>query len=103
MKMLKESISNDAKERGEIKLSMQATINNATSTATSATSATTFATSVITRSSDTYIYGNGIVAVLVIAACVFFAYNTKSSQAANKEPIKQCSSMLRYDVQKSYI
>ena len=28
------------------------------------------------QSSDTYIYGAGILAVLAIGACVFFAYNT---------------------------
>ena len=35
-----------------------------------------------TRSNDTYIYGVGILAVLAIGACVFFAYNT--SQTKNK-------------------
>ena len=34
------------------------------------------------RSSDTYVYGVGILAVLVIGACVVFAYNT--SQAEKK-------------------
>ena len=29
-----------------------------------------------TRSNDTYIYGVGILAVLAIGVCVFFAYNT---------------------------
>ena len=29
-----------------------------------------------TRSSDTYVYGFGILAVLAIGVCVFFAYNT---------------------------
>ena len=37
------------------------------------------------RSSDTYIHGVRIVAVLVIYTCVFFSFDKKSSQAANKE------------------
>ena len=44
------------------------------------TPSTSFST---TRSSGTYIYGIGILAVLAIGACVFFAYNT--FQAANKK------------------
>ena len=35
------------------------------------------------RSIDTYIYGVGILAVLAIGVCVFFAYN--NSQAKNKK------------------
>ena len=53
------------------------------------TSATVCATGAITRSSDTYIYGVGIVAVLAIVAYVFFAYNKKHSQSANKEQFKE--------------
>ena len=30
----------------------------------------------ITRSNDTYVYGVGMLAVLAIGVCVFFAYNT---------------------------
>ena len=37
------------------------------------------------QSNGAHIYGVGIVAVLAIGACVFFAYNKNSSQAANKE------------------
>ena len=36
-----------------------------------------------TRSNDTYVYGVGILAVLAIGVCVFFACNT--SQAKNKK------------------
>ena len=39
------------------------------------------------QSNDTYIYGVGILAVLTIGVCVFFAYN--SSQAANKKQVLQ--------------
>ena len=37
--------------------------------------------------SDTYIYGVGILAVLAIGICIFFAYNT--SQAANKKQVNE--------------
>ena len=36
-----------------------------------------------TRSNDTYVYGVGILAVLAIGVCVFFAY--KNSQAKNQK------------------
>ena len=36
------------------------------------------------QSNDTYVYGVGILAVLAIGVCVFFAYNT-TSQAKNKK------------------
>ena len=39
------------------------------------------------RSNDTYVYGVGILAVLAIGVCVFFAYNT--SQAENKRLINK--------------
>ena len=39
------------------------------------------------KSSDTYVYGVGILAVLVIGACAFFAYNTfsKNKKQANEK------------------
>ena len=40
-----------------------------------------------TRSNDTYVYGVGILAVLAIGVCVFFAYNT--SQAKNKKLVNE--------------
>ena len=40
------------------------------------------------QSNDTYIYGVGILAILVIGVCVFFAYNKKAGQVIHKEPIK---------------
>ena len=39
------------------------------------------------QSNDTYLYGIGIFAVLVIDVCVFLAYNT--SQAKNKKLINE--------------
>ena len=38
-------------------------------------------------SNDTYVYGVGIVAILAIAVCVFFAYNT--SQSENKKFVNE--------------
>ena len=40
-----------------------------------------------TVSNDTYIYGVGILAVLAMGACVFFAYNT--SQTTNKKQVNE--------------
>ena len=39
------------------------------------------------RSSDAYVYGVGILAVLAIVVCVFFAYNT--SLAKNKKLVNE--------------
>ena len=39
------------------------------------------------KSNDTYVYGVGILAVLAIGVCVFFAYN--ASQAKNKKPVNE--------------
>ena len=39
------------------------------------------------RSNDTYIYGIGMLAVLAIGACVFFAYNT--FQPKNKKLVNE--------------
>lgn len=81
MNKLQESILNEAKIGGE-------DTSNADNEATNATnSVNAYATSSTTRSSDTYIYGVDIVAVLTIGACVFFAYKKKSSQAVKKEQL----------------
>ena len=94
MNKLKENILNDAKKGSEdtSNASNETTsaTNTATTPATSTTStATTPATSTTstanTRSNDSYVYGVGILAVLAIDVCVFFAYNT--SQAANKKQV----------------
>ena len=47
------------------------------------------------QSSDTYVYGVGILAVLAIGVCVFFAYNTfpKNKKPVNEkqdQPPKRC-------------
>ena len=47
------------------------------------------------QSSDTYVFGVGILAVLAIGVCVFFAYNTfpKNKKSVNEkqdQPPKRC-------------
>ena len=87
MNRLKEDILKD------IQLSISSFGTSATTFATtSAFSATIFA---ITRSSDTYTYGVSTVAVLAMGACISLAYNKKTSQFANIEPIKQWSKACR--------
>ena len=39
------------------------------------------------KSNDSYVYGVGILAVVAIGVCVFFAYN--ASQAKNKKPVNE--------------
>ena len=73
MNKLKESILNKAANSGSRDTSNES--NNATNTRTSATTSVTDA---ITRSSDTYIYGVGIVVN-------FSPHNEISSQTTNKE------------------
>ena len=67
MKKMKEDILNDVKKGGGD------TTNSSNRTA---------------RSNNTYIHGVGIVAVLAIGVCVFFAYNTfqpKNKKQANEK------------------
>ena len=52
------------------------------------------------QSNNTYVYGFGMLAILAIAACVFFAYNT--SQAKNKLQYSLQNS-LQYSLQNSQI
>ena len=84
MNKLNKSILNDVKKgTGDTtNASNEATsaTNNASNETTSVTNTAT------TRSNDTYVYGIGIFAVLVIGACVFFAYNTsQAKKQANEE------------------
>ena len=75
MNKLKESILNDAKKDDKDTINAS---NETTSTTNAAITPTT-----TTRSNDTYVYGIGMLAVLAIGVCVFFAHNT--SQAKNKK------------------
>ena len=83
MDNMKQSILNKATKGGSRDNS------KASSDATHTTSsATTSAAVFITRSNDVYIYGVGVVPMLAIAACVFFAYN-KKPQTSNKDQAKE--------------
>ena len=74
MNKLKESILNYAKNGSRDTSNASNETISAGSTATiPATSANNTAT---TRSNDTYVYGDGILAVLAIGVCLFFSYNT---------------------------
>ena len=79
MNKSKESILNDAKKGSGDTANASNETTSATNTAT--TPATSTNNTAATRSNDTYVYGVGILAVLVIGVCVFFAYN---SRAENK-------------------
>ena len=82
MNKLKESILNDAKKGG-------GDTTNASSETTSATNTTTNpAVSTTTRPNDKYVYGVGMLPVLAIVVCVFFAYNIfqpKKKKQANEK------------------
>ena len=82
MNKLKGSILNDAKKGSRDTTN---TSNETTSPTTNASNETTGPANNTTtiRSSDTSVYGVGILAVLAIGVCVFLAYNT--SQAKNKK------------------
>ena len=86
MNKLKENILDDRKKGGEDTSNAS---NKTTSTTNTATAPTTSTTSTATaRSSDTYIYGVGVFAVLSIGVCVFFTYNKKAGQVIHEEHIK---------------
>ena len=101
MNNLKESILNNAKKgrRDTTNPSNETTSHttNASNETTSLTNigATSANNTTTTRSNDAYAYGVGILAVLAIGVCVFFAYNTfpnKKKQANEKrdQPPKIC-------------
>ena len=77
MNKLKKSILSGAKRGSRDTSNASNQTTSATNTVTTPAKSTTN-----TATSDTYIYGVGILAVLVIGVCMFFAYNT--SQAVNK-------------------
>ena len=84
MNKLNKSILNDVKKGSGDTTNAS---NEATSATNNASNETTSVTNTATtRSNDTYVYGVGIFAVLVIGACVFFAYNTsQAKKQANEE------------------
>ena len=86
---LKESILNDVEKGSE-------DISNASNEPSNATAGLTIPANVTTNpatnaskgSSDTCIYGVGILAVSTIGVCVFFKYNKKAGHVIHEQPIK---------------
>ena len=85
MKTTKENILIDAKKGGVDTINssnetMGPTTNSSNETTSATNNARNETTSVIntttTRSNNTYVYSVGLIAVLAIGACIFFAYNT---------------------------
>ena len=95
MNKFKESILNDGKKGGRDTTNASNETTNANNEATNASNETTSATNIATyptagsttRPNDTYVYGVGILAVLAIGVCVFFAYNT--FQSKNKKLVNE--------------
>ena len=90
MNKLKESILNDVKKgSGDTNNASNGTTNasNETTNATTTPATSTNNTTTTTRSNDIYIHGVGMLPVLAIGVCIFFAYN--NSQAKNKKPINE--------------
>ena len=84
MNKLKESILNETKKGGGDTTNASNETNSGSNETTSATNTTTNHATTIT-SNDTYVYGVGMLAVLTICVCVFFAYNNfpKNKKQAN--------------------
>ena len=61
--------------------------SSCTGNSMSSTPATSTNNTTVARLNDTYVYGVGILAVLVIGFCVFFTYNT--SQTKNKKIVNK--------------
>ena len=85
MKRLKEKILEDNQMPTSSKSSSTGDPTSSTSSSTGDPMPSTL--SHTTRSNNTYVYGVGILAVLAIGACVFFAYNTfpKSKKLVNEK------------------
>ena len=99
MKKMKENILNDAKKGGgdttnSSNETTSPTTNSSNETTSSTNNSSNETTSITntttTRSNDSYVYGIGILAVLVIGVCVFFAYNTfQHKKLVNKNKDQQ--------------
>ena len=68
------NILNNAKKGGRDTTNSSNETTSATNNASNETTSVT--NTATTRSNDTYVYGVGILAVVAMAACVFFAYKT---------------------------
>ena len=85
MNMLKESMLNDVKKGSRDNTNTNDETTSATNNASNETTSVTNTATI--RSNDTYVYGVGILTVLAIGVCVFFAYS--ASQAKNKKPVNK--------------
>ena len=81
MNKLKKSILNDAKKGSGDTTNASNKTTSATNTATNPAAGTT------ARPNYTYVYGVGMLAVLSISVCVFFAYN--NFQPKNKKFVNE--------------
>ena len=85
MKKRKEEILR-SKEQSTEQSTVQSTVQSTEHSTVQSTEQSTEQPSV--QSNDTYIYGVGILAVLVIDVCILFMYNKKAGQVIHKEPFK---------------
>ena len=83
-KMKEDILKNVRKGSGDTTNSSNETISSTNNSSNETTSVTNTAT---TRPNDTYVYGGGIIAVVAIGVCLFFAYNT--FQPKKKKSIKE--------------
>ena len=85
MNKYKESILNDARKGSGDTTNASNETTGPTHTATILSTSTNNTTT--TRSNNTYVYGVGMLAVLAIGVCVFFAYNTfpKNEKLVNEK------------------
>ena len=96
MNKLREDILNDAKRGSRDTINTSNETGDITGPANNASNETTSPTNIATtpannttttRSNDTYVYGIGMLVVLAIGACVFFAYST--FQPKNKKLVNE--------------
>ena len=82
MKKRKEEILR-SKEQSTEQSTVQSTVQSTEHSTVQSTEQSTEQPSV--QSNDTYVYGVGILAVLAIGVCVFFAYNTSENKKQANE------------------
>ena len=87
MKRLKEKILED--NQMTTSSTSSSTSDPTPSTSSSTGDPTPSTPSHTTRSNDTYVYGVGILAVLAIGVCVFFAYQAKNEKQDNDRSTAQ--------------
>ena len=94
-KMKEDILKNVRKGSGDTTNSSNETISSTNNSSNETTSpninssneTTSVTNTATTRPNDTYVYGGGIIAVVAIGVCLFFAYNT--FQPKKKKSIKE--------------